>query len=87
MVRRTVRFDDADARCADARYGARSGRPGFCEDAQLLADPALPARSRSATQNDRPLKRAKFNTLNRPGFPGGSGYWISTRGWSVRGAS
>ena len=22
-------------------------------------------------------------TLNRPGFAGGSGYWISTRGWSV----
>ena len=22
--------------------------------------------------------------VNRPGFDGGSGYWISTRGWSVR---
>ena len=22
--------------------------------------------------------------MNRPGSDGGSGYWISTRGWSVR---
>lgn len=35
------------------------------------------------------LKRvfAAAGGLNRPGFAGGSGYWISTRGWSVRGAS
>jgi hypothetical protein len=25
--------------------------------------------------------------LNRPGFAGGSSYWISTRAWSVRDAS
>ena len=28
--------------------------------------------------------RAQSSVLNRPGFDGGSGYWISTRGWSVR---
>ncbi len=25
--------------------------------------------------------------LKRPGFPGGSGYWIPIKGWSVRYAS
>lgn len=25
--------------------------------------------------------------VNRPGFAGGSGYWIATSGWSVRCAS
>ena len=29
------------------------------------------------------VKQADEWTLNRPGSGGGSGYWISTRGWSV----
>jgi hypothetical protein len=28
-----------------------------------------------------------FPTLKRPGSAGGSGYWIPTKGWSVRGSS
>src|SRR5690606_22981088 len=32
-------------------------------------------------------KPSAARLLNRPGFPGGSGYWISTRGWSLRWAS
>ncbi|MBU8830706.1 CoA-binding protein [Mycolicibacterium goodii] len=31
--------------------------------------------------------RLQARELNRPWFPGGSGYWISTRGWSLRWAS
>ncbi|WP_176470390.1 MbtH family protein [Mycobacterium avium] len=28
-----------------------------------------------------------YGEVKRPGFPGGSGYWIPIKGWSVRYAS
>lgn len=34
--------------------------------------------------NVAPTKAVELVDVNRPGFGGGSGYWISTRGWSVR---
>ena len=37
------------------------------------------AKVRSAVNQTVPLRAVK-----RPGSGGGSGYWISTRGWSVR---
>ena len=34
--------------------------------------------------SERPARPSTGRDMNRPGFDGGSGYWISTRVWSVR---
>lgn len=42
---------------------------------------------RFGTSTETTLRVDLGLTLKRPGFPGGSGYWIPIKGWSVRYAS
>ncbi|MBZ4508773.1 hypothetical protein GBO22_00745, partial [Mycobacterium avium subsp. hominissuis] len=52
---------------------ARPGKPAYCADGPQCRGPQLSGKGEQ-------VKRQ----LNRPGFDGGSCYWISTSGWSVR---
>ena len=56
----------------------------------LVAYPPTPAVStlvRRLKGRSSYAVRREYTGMNRPGSDGGSGYWISTRGWSVRFAS
>ncbi|MBF4191942.1 protein-disulfide isomerase, partial [Mycolicibacterium phlei] len=53
-------------------------------DSTTTAQPDTGEAGQVVRENSHRLNTVPDSTVKRPGFPGGSGYWIPIKGWSVR---
>ena len=81
LLVRVVRLEGTISEGLDGRVRWKDRRDKGTRKERELTGRPVP----SDNPNDTPTCIGRgTDSLNRPGFDGGSGYWISTRVWSVR---